>query len=72
MATIQIQIPDALVPRVQQALTDTPDFTDSGLTAQAYVAKKMKDYLRDIVAAYEASKAHTAAQVKAVNDFAGP
>ncbi len=63
MATITITIPDAVAPRVLDAVTGTfaSDFVASGLTKAQYVKSYIVKDLKSIVRAYEAGLASSTA-----------
>lgn len=65
MATIQIQIPDAVMPRVIDALTaqgeDGPWTAESGLTRGQWARREVIRYVRRVVIDHESRLARDAA-----------
>ena len=64
MATITINIPDAAVPRVLEAMCSTGGYEPSdGLTKGAFAKRMLAQYVKRIVFEYEAMTAQRAALI---------
>lgn len=57
MATISIDIPDAVVPRVLDAFAATYSWPGTGLTKGQFAKQCLANYVKEVTKAYEASKA---------------
>lgn len=69
MATLQVVVPDASVPRIQAAFSAQQTFPGSGLPINTYIQERMKDFLREVVADFEAEGAATQARTTAWNSL---
>lgn len=83
MASLTIQIPDAIATRVIDALAATggyqatlPDGSPNPVTKEQFVVRALKDHIRGVVVAYEtavaAARAREAANTKALKEVQFP
>ncbi len=69
MTTVNITIPDAVISRIVEAFTVVFrwDEAGAGLTKNEFVKKKVQDFIREVVSAYEANLAAEVARKTAID-----